>query len=726
MRFSFAGRTMDYFGSKAITSDVTALFELIKNSRDANATKVTVHFENTYGKNSSITVSDDGDGMSEAGIREKWMVIGTDARLRSPTTKNGKPVWGEMGIGRMACQKLGGMTELISTKDEMQTAITFDWSLFDNSNVTVDGIDFRAETAELRNAKSGLVLKIKNLKSEWTPEKIRDLKRELGILIMDDALDGTTVSVKVGDGGEEAIGRDYAGLQREVTAAAPFKLEAVFDGRRLAVRIMTQVGQRGKWEEQDDMRTRTHSPVGPFTASIYHFPRAPGKERSSLLERYYGNRIGAGKLELFLKKNHGLYIYRDGAWMRPYGGEMDWLSLEAGARQETRKIGIKQIFGQVILTKKDNPGIKPASHRETLIENDAFMSLKEMMGDVFVILQNYMSAWKKCQIREPKKPGNGEPSGSKDGMESVLGGLERAAASGTLTPHRIRAAVKEIRDLRSAENDEADAMVERMHETKKHVDNLATVGIATSFMARHVTGPLERNMEIAARVSTTLADPDGRDKCPSEDEMREIKDMLAGMRRNQNQMLHFIKFVSVLARHTAQSINRDEKHAQINVGDCWRTVSDGFEDRQRELNVKVTSSHVDTAGRRMGKGLTVKADRIDLECILTHLYLNSIESLRGAGDRKGSIACDYSHSDRTLTVEVYDNGRGIPSAKLEEIFEPFRFGRSVNGDDMHGHGLGLYIVRRIAESYSGTAEALDVRNGAKIRVVLRDVPKVAG
>ena len=38
--FSFDGRTIDYFGSKAITSDITALFELIKNSRDANAKKL--------------------------------------------------------------------------------------------------------------------------------------------------------------------------------------------------------------------------------------------------------------------------------------------------------------------------------------------------------------------------------------------------------------------------------------------------------------------------------------------------------------------------------------------------------------------------------------------------------------------------------------------------------------------------------------------------------------
>jgi len=95
--FSFAGRTIDYFGGKAITSDITALFELIKNSRDANAKKVTIHFKEPNTRNPQIEVYDDGDGMSEMDVKEKWMVIGTDSRLQINTTKKGKPVWGGDG-----------------------------------------------------------------------------------------------------------------------------------------------------------------------------------------------------------------------------------------------------------------------------------------------------------------------------------------------------------------------------------------------------------------------------------------------------------------------------------------------------------------------------------------------------------------------------------------------------------------------------------------------------
>ena len=161
--FSFAGRTIDYFGSKAITSDITALFELIKNSRDANAKTVTVHFKDLTKNNASIEIYDDGDGMSEQDVREKWMVIGTDSRLNNNTTKNGKPVWGEMGIGRIACQKLGGVTEMDSVKNSKYVKMVFDWSVFEKPGITVDKIRFPVETGSGKGLEHGVTLELKKL-----------------------------------------------------------------------------------------------------------------------------------------------------------------------------------------------------------------------------------------------------------------------------------------------------------------------------------------------------------------------------------------------------------------------------------------------------------------------------------------------------------------------------------------------------------------------------------
>ena len=65
LKWRFDISTFRLIGRDLITDRVTALFELIKNCYDANATEVYVKFENVGQdeENSSITISDNGIGM---------------------------------------------------------------------------------------------------------------------------------------------------------------------------------------------------------------------------------------------------------------------------------------------------------------------------------------------------------------------------------------------------------------------------------------------------------------------------------------------------------------------------------------------------------------------------------------------------------------------------------------------------------------------------------------
>jgi len=723
--FSFAGRTIDYFGSRAITSDITALFELIKNSRDANAKNITIHFKEPTTRNAEIEVYDDGDGMSEDEVKNDWMKIGTDSRSRNYKTKNGKPVWGEMGIGRMACQKLGSETILTSIKNKRRLTMTFDWSLFEKPGVTVDQIRFPFETDSVPGMENGVILEIKNLKSKWPSDKIKDLKEELSVLISNDMSDDIKIVIKIGKEDGEAIGKNYAKLREKVTDNAPFKVSAKFDGTNLTVDIFAQVGQRGSWEKQDVMGTYDGTAVGPFTVDIYHFPRAPGKQKSTTLETYYDKRIGVEKLEAFLKRNHGLYLYRDGVWVKPYGGDTDWLGMEAGARQETSKIGIKQIYGQMNLSKKKNPEIKPASHRETLIENKAFKDLKKIMEEIFGILRIYMKNWKTQEKKTALKDMGAKTMKVEDTVDEILKKMNVMSRSlPTEQKRQFKLFLSGIGDLASIQKQETDVKLAEMGEMRSYEKNLATLGIATSFMARQVTGPLEKNMELVAEGEEMRERIMKEGWKLSEKDQVRTEQMLENMKKNQGIMLHFMKFVNVLADHIAQSIRRNKRHTQVDVLECWETVSDGFQDRKKELGIEITDDWSNPRNKSARKNLVVKIDRIDLECILTNLYLNSIESLkRTRGKRK--VICHYWHADNSLFIEFSDSGRGIPKSKLKEVFEPFKFGHNPDNDEMHGHGLGLYLVKKIMENYYGTAEAVDVKEGAKIRLVFPDVTKVA-
>jgi signal transduction histidine kinase len=54
-----------------------------------------------------------------------------------------------------------------------------------------------------------------------------------------------------------------------------------------------------------------------------------------------------------------------------------------------------------------------------------------------------------------------------------------------------------------------------------------------------------------------------------------------------------------------------------------------------------------------------------------------------------------------VAFAVTDEGGSLSPAQQESLFEPFRPGRSGDGDAAHSVGLGLYVVRRIAEAHGG-------------------------
>jgi signal transduction histidine kinase len=93
--------------------------------------------------------------------------------------------------------------------------------------------------------------------------------------------------------------------------------------------------------------------------------------------------------------------------------------------------------------------------------------------------------------------------------------------------------------------------------------------------------------------------------------------------------------------------------------------------------------------------LTITADVIGLETILSNLLDNSIKACAAANGT--SIRIEAKRSADALHITVTDDGSGFPGEDAEMIFE--KFYRA--GDEMRratpGTGLGLYIVRRLCE-----------------------------
>jgi two-component system, OmpR family, sensor kinase len=98
--------------------------------------------------------------------------------------------------------------------------------------------------------------------------------------------------------------------------------------------------------------------------------------------------------------------------------------------------------------------------------------------------------------------------------------------------------------------------------------------------------------------------------------------------------------------------------------------------------------------------VTVLADPGRLEVALDAVLDNAV---RFTGDG-GSIELSARRDGREAAVTVADSGPGIPEDRLELVFDRFD-GADPRRDSAHNFGLGLSIVRAIAEAHGGRVTA---------------------
>ena len=127
-----------------------------------------------------------------------------------------------------------------------------------------------------------------------------------------------------------------------------------------------------------------------------------------------------------------------------------------------------------------------------------------------------------------------------------------------------------------------------------------------------------------------------------------------------------------------------------------------------------------TAQRRFELGPvpdgTLTADPDRLAQALRNLARNAIEH---TAEGTGVVRLDVARSgpDR-IRFAVVDDGPGIPPAERERIFERFHRTDPARTRLAGGAGLGLAIVRAIAEAHGGSVRARDPENGNGARVEL--------
>jgi len=113
--------------------------------------------------------------------------------------------------------------------------------------------------------------------------------------------------------------------------------------------------------------------------------------------------------------------------------------------------------------------------------------------------------------------------------------------------------------------------------------------------------------------------------------------------------------------------------------------------------------------------LTIMADKEAFISIINNMVENSIKY----SPKPAQIALTIKDSQKNITIEVADQGIGIPDNEKSKVSEQFYRIGNEETRETKGTGLGLYIVDKITKAHNGTME---IRNntpkGSKIIITL--------
>lgn len=195
--FKISSALKDIIGKELITDEFVAVFELVKNSFDANSKKVQIIFKDLKDPDKAkLIIADNGKGMDSGEITNKWLFVaysgkkdGSELKDYRNKIRSNRVFAGAKGVGRFSCDRLGRFLNLISIKDEANPKIeqlTIEWERFEtDQKKEFDQVLVERQTLKTTpyKIKYGTVIEITGLRDIWNRDRILKLKQSLAKLI---------------------------------------------------------------------------------------------------------------------------------------------------------------------------------------------------------------------------------------------------------------------------------------------------------------------------------------------------------------------------------------------------------------------------------------------------------------------------------------------------------------------------------------------------------------
>lgn len=695
MKFKPKAHILTLLGEELIKDPVMAIYELVKNSYDADAGKVDVYFRNiTELDIATIIVRDNGLGMTDDVLTNVWLEPGT--AFRKPFDDNGirqivrssifnRTPMGEKGVGRFAVHKLGSNIKLISrpakinfnedgtysSKELLNYEIVVDinWKAFTQSKYLSDvNIVYKKNTdpeSFYFKEGSGTYIKVSDLKEIWNRGMARQLKRQT-LSMVSPKNDAQKFSIDLNFNNNWL---DKFPDVDDLLFQAPYKLQVIinkdFDlsfeykfrlanntaiGERQILKdsaydknvreeikplLRKYYGDKGfeneLLEEKLQEKLKEQLPFGGLMLELYSYDLDSG----SLRDVTYTPDI----LKKTLKELHGVKVFKNDLRVYDYGEVgNDWLGLDSKRVNNKEWFSNNQNIGYVYLDSAGSQSLIEKTNREGFISNESFDLFK-------IVLEFILSAFKVERQKDRLKWLNFN-------KKSAGVSFERRIASFVDLINEAEIGNEDKRQELLLEAGRIEDEYEKAQETL-----LIPAGVGmTASVALHEIEKLVPRMEHTVNEYPL-------DNLKIRDQVEELDEYVSGI-------------LSVLKQSGSRPVSI--KDAIDSAVANYRLKT-----RIRNINVKVT----------IQDGVeTIRCDKRYLVTMLMNLIDNSIYWLDTIYREDKTILVNASLKNGITSILIADNGPGFRDS-VQEIVTPF-FSRKDGGI-----GIGMYLIDTIMLKY---------------------------
>lgn len=399
LHFKVSAGLKNIIGKELINDKFIAIFELVKNSYDAGAKRVTIKFENIYGKCPQISIIDDGKGMSKDDIINKWLFVAYSEKKNNTyrdNIKSRRNYAGAKGVGRFSCDRLGEVVHLYSkTNNDIDTNfVKINWSDFeetDSQEFQEIEVDYDLTKEELLG-ESGTAIIISELREKWDRAELLQLKKSLTQLVNPEAgdnYDKFDIFLEVIEEKE----KDDELIKRRMSLSENDK-DKVYDKDIVNGKIVNHVFEilnvkttkiTARISEDGKTITTTFNDRGIQLFEIIEKNKYSLKNiKGTLYSLNRAAKYNFTKIMGIESVNYGsVFIYKNGFRVYPYGEpERDFMNIDRRKAQGyNRYFGTREITGRIDIYGENRGFIETSSRNNGFISSYETEELEDFFYD---------------------------------------------------------------------------------------------------------------------------------------------------------------------------------------------------------------------------------------------------------------------------------------------------------------------------------------------------------